>query len=90
MPEAAMHEYHLPPGWEYKVRGAWQVAAMKRVAKPKPMRQSTHHHLWLGVLASHQRHALRALPLGEGVHLLAPLVYSLNRATQAYYCYFSQ
>lgn len=67
MPEAPVHEDHLPARPEHKVWRTGQVAPVQPVPVAHSMHEAPHSRLGTGALAPDAGHELAALLWGEGI-----------------------
>lgn len=68
MPEAAVDEDYPPQSWENHVGLSGKLGDVKLVSEPHPMHEPPDRHLWLGIFASNERHALASFLLRQVVH----------------------
>ena len=67
MPEAAMHENHLPSGRENQIRVARQRPRMEPIPITQTMHQASDNHLWPSILPPDHRHPLTTFLGRQGI-----------------------
>lgn len=67
VPIATVHEDDSAPLWQHDIRTPWQVFAMKAESVAKPVKQTAHDDLRLGILPPNAGHHVAAFCRGNDV-----------------------